>query len=42
MTLVLAPVSRIASSTLLKTGIRLLNVHCPPLPGVTPDTTGVP
>ena len=40
MTVALAPVSRTASCTLLKTGQPSCVV--PPLPGVTPPTTCVP
>ena len=39
---VLTPVSLTASATVLNTGIRPSSVVWPPLPGVTPATSGVP
>ena len=39
---VLAPVSRTASATVLNTGTRPSSADWPPLPGVTPATSGVP
>ena len=39
---VFASVSRTASSTVSNTGTEPSSAVCPPLPGVTPDTTFVP